>query len=79
MPGFVGKVYGMDKLRQQLEKLEAGIASGVLEFTIGNKIVRYKTNSDMLLAREMLLNKIKAQGGQEKSSCVRAIAGSRFL
>ena len=39
---------------QQLELLEAAIASGTLEVRIGDKFVRYQNTTDLIRARDLV-------------------------
>lgn len=65
--------------QDQILALRAALADNRLEVTIGDSMVKYKTNGDILKALEKLEGiaavEVKGQSGRRS----RAIAGSRFL
>ena len=45
----------------QLDALEAAIASGTLEVRLGDKLVRYQTINEMVVARNIIKNQLSLQ------------------
>lgn len=56
--------------QEQLDALEAAIASGTLEVRVGDKVVRYQTTADMIRARDLMRDQIIGQssGGGDRTS-----------
>ena len=52
----------------QLDALEAAIATGTLEVSVGDKKVRYQTTSDLIKARDLLRDQLNASKPLSRTS-----------
>ncbi|MEQ1788825.1 MAG: hypothetical protein ABL857_00125 [Rickettsiales bacterium] len=52
----------------QLDALEAAIATGTLEVSVGDKKVRYQTTSDLIKARDLLRDQLSASKPLSRTS-----------
>jgi hypothetical protein len=52
----------------QLDALEAAIASGTLEVRLGDKLVRYQTINEMVVARNIIKNQLSLQSTTGQTS-----------
>lgn len=53
---------------EQLNALEAAIASGVLEVRIGDKLTKYQTTADMIRARDLVRDMLGVSAATERTS-----------
>ena len=53
---------------EQLEALEAAIASGVLEVRVGDKVTRYQNTGDMIRARDLVRDMLGLNATTERTS-----------
>lgn len=54
--------------QDQLDALEAAIATGTLEVRVGDKLVKYQTTADMIRARDLLRDQLTAQNPTARST-----------
>lgn len=54
--------------QDQLDALEAAIATGTLEVRVGDKLVKYQTTADMIRARDLLRDQLNAASPTARSS-----------
>lgn len=53
---------------EQLNALEAAIASGVLEVRVGDKVTKYQTTADMIRARDLVRDMLGLSASSERTS-----------
>lgn len=53
---------------EQLNALEAAIASGVLEVRVGDKMTKYQTTADMIRARDLLRDMLGLTTATDRTS-----------
>lgn len=64
--------------QQDVDNLNAAIAAGVRQATIGGQTVLYQTTDSLIKARDDMRDQLKAQaGGQKRSRQMQAVHAGR--